>query len=139
MKRWSKKVAGGDIFKLDKIFWPVNLGNTHWTCLVAYMQEKKIIYYDSFGGAGSHYLEGTLRYFQDEWKAKGKEGDFNPEEWTLEGTPDHYPQQKNGFDCGVFTTTCADFISQGKECTFDQKDITLYRRTIALKIIEYGT
>ena len=48
VKRWSKKVPGKDIFQLDKIIFPINVGEVHWVCAVAFMQEKRIQYYDSF-------------------------------------------------------------------------------------------
>jgi hypothetical protein len=49
VKRWSKKVPGKDIFNLDKIFFPINQGRMHWICAVAFMQEKRIQFYDSMG------------------------------------------------------------------------------------------
>ena len=48
VKRWSKKVPGKDIFALDKVFFPINVGEVHWVCACAYIQEKRIQYYDSF-------------------------------------------------------------------------------------------
>ena len=50
-----------DIFDRDKIFCPVNLGNTHWCMAVIFMQEKRIQYYDSMGGQGWKYLNGLER------------------------------------------------------------------------------
>jgi Ulp1 family protease len=41
------KVAGGDIFKTKYIFIPIHQGK-HFTCAVTYMQDKKIMYYDSY-------------------------------------------------------------------------------------------
>jgi Ulp1 family protease len=77
VKRWTKKF---DIFSKEKVFFPVNISNTHWygapsvvlysvlfafrskffnsvdicdrTMMVAFMQKKKIVYYDSMGGSG---------------------------------------------------------------------------------------
>jgi hypothetical protein len=59
IKRWSKKI---DVFKLDKIFFPVNLNNTHWTMMVVYMQLKEIHYYDSMSGSGKRHLEALKWY-----------------------------------------------------------------------------
>ena len=58
------------------------------------------------------------------------------EEWTLRETPGDYPQQLNGYDCGVFTCTCADFLSAGKHTDFTQRDVTGMRRLIALRILK---
>jgi len=136
VKRWSKKVPGKDIFELENIYWPLNLNNVHWCCMKADMRNKVITYYDSFGTSDSYgFLKATLRYFEDEWNAKGKPGKFEKNEWTLKETPYDYPQQKNGFDCGVFTCTCADFLSAGRETEFTQNDVTKMRRLIALRIL----
>lgn len=136
VKRWSKKVPGKDIFELENIYWPLNLNNMHWCCMKADMRNKVITYYDSFGTSDScGFLKATLRYFEDEWNAKGKPGEFDKNEWTLKETPYDYPQQKNGFDCGVFTCTCADFLSAGRETEFTQNDVTKMRRLIALRIL----
>jgi hypothetical protein len=35
-------VAGKEIFKLDKIVFPITQGSMHWVCAVIYMQEKRI-------------------------------------------------------------------------------------------------
>jgi sentrin-specific protease 1 len=47
VKRWSKKVPGKDIFGLEMIFFPINVSQSHWVCAVAFMQEKRIQFYDS--------------------------------------------------------------------------------------------
>lgn len=44
-----------------QVFFPVNLGNTHWCLAVIFMQEKKIQYYDSMSGAGTRFLQGLKR------------------------------------------------------------------------------
>ena len=71
VKRWSKKVPGKDIFGLDKVFFPINVSRMHWVCVVAFIQEKRIQFYDSFGSPGTHYLEIIFRYLQEEhWDKK---------------------------------------------------------------------
>ena len=49
VKNWSKKF---NIMKQNKVFFPINITNSHWTLAVAFIQEKRIIYYDSMGGNG---------------------------------------------------------------------------------------
>lgn len=70
IKRWSKKI---DVFKHDKIFFPVNLSNTHWTMMVVYMQRKEIHYYDSMSGSGKRYLDALKRWLVDEAMDKKKQ------------------------------------------------------------------
>ena len=51
VKRWSKKVpTPRDIFALKYIFCPINIGNSHWTLAVIFMETKKIQYFDSCHG-----------------------------------------------------------------------------------------
>ncbi|GMH93332.1 hypothetical protein TrVE_jg14317 [Triparma verrucosa] len=135
VKRWGKKVANGDVFSLEKILIPVNVNNMHWCLLEVSIPEKRIQYYDSLGGSGEQYLKGMLMYLNDEWQKLSKPGDFVPEDWSLISTTKETPRQKNGYDCGVFTCTCADYISLGLELTYTQKDITVCRRRMALKIL----
>lgn len=129
VRRWTKSF---DVFQSDKIFFPVNLSNTHWTLAVIHMKERYIAYYDSMAGSGSKYLKALLQWVQDEHKDK-KGSDLDVSEWKLvpceaEATP----QQLNGVDCGVFTTMFADFISDALPLmSFQQMHIPLFRRKIA--------
>lgn len=122
VKRWTRNVPGKDIFALDKIFLPCNINMMHWTCVVIYMQEKRIQFYDSMGGDGKHYTNGLMRYLKDEWASK-KGGELpDLDKWTIVGTEPEVPRQRNGYDCGVFTCMFADFLSMDRPLTFDQTD-----------------
>jgi sentrin-specific protease 1 len=130
-------VPGKDIFGLDKVFIPVNVSNTHWTCAVIFVQEKKIQYFDSMGGDGTYYLKALLEYIKDEWKSMNKGQELpNLAEWKLVGTTIDTPRQENGFDCGVFTCMFADFLSMGYAFSFKQEHITQCRERIALSILK---
>ena len=96
VKRWSKKVPGKDIFKLDKIFFPINQGNMHWVCAVAYMQEKRIQFYDSMGAQGKHYLNHVFNYIKEEHQDKKKAPLPDMDEWKLVGCTSDTPRQGNG-------------------------------------------
>jgi len=134
VKRWSKKVPGKDIFQLDKIICPVNVANSHWTCAVIFVQEKRIQFYDSMGGTGRRTLKGLLQYMVDEYKDKKKKV-LDVNEWTLVHNQPDTPEQANGYDCGVFTCMFADFISRNQPLTFTQDHVTECRERIALSIL----
>lgn len=106
----------------------------HWCLLEVSIPEQRIQYYDSYGSSGKEYLQGMLRYLEDEWKDLGNCGDFSSE-WKVISTTKETPRQKDGYNCGVFLCTCARYISEGLELTYTQKDITMYRRRIALDIL----
>jgi Ulp1 family protease len=60
VSRWLKKLPGEDIFNLKKIFIPINIENQHWTCIVIFMKEKQIQYYDSnFSGTGKSHMDSV--------------------------------------------------------------------------------
>jgi Ulp1 family protease len=96
VKRWSKKVPGKDLFKLNKIFFPINVGGAHWICVVAFMLEKRIETFDSLGGSGTMYMEAIFKYLQDEHLDKKKVPLPDSDEWTLVTTQKNTPRQENG-------------------------------------------
>ena len=47
-----------DIFQLDVLFIPINIGQFHWWCgLSVDFQEKRIQMFDSMGRGYAHYLD----------------------------------------------------------------------------------
>jgi sentrin-specific protease 1 len=135
VKRWYKKVPGQDIFKLDKIFFPINQGLVHWVCAVAYMSEKRIQMYDSMGADGMHYLQSIFQYIKDEHEDKKKSPLPDEDQWQIIPTQRDTPGQKNGYDCGVFTCMFADFLSKNCPLAFSQEHITICRERIVLSIM----
>lgn len=135
VKRWSKKVPGKNIFNLDKVFFPINQGGMHWLCAVAFVTEKRIQVYDSMGSGGQHYLDSIFQYLQDEHLDKKKCPLPDIDQWQLVPCKRDTPQQRNGFDCGVFTCMFADFLSKDCPLIFSQEHITQCRERIALSIM----
>ncbi len=69
VSRWARKLPGEDIFNLKKIFIPINIENQHWTCIVIFMKEKQIQYYNSTSvGAGKQYMDSVMQYLVNEDK-----------------------------------------------------------------------
>jgi sentrin-specific protease 1 len=46
--------------------------------------------------------------------------------------PKNVPEQRNGYDCGVFLIVFADYLSKAAQLDFSQEDIDLFRAKIAL-------
>ena len=129
--------AGGDIFALDKIFFPVNQNNQHWVCVVVYMQEKRIEYHDSTGGTGHQYLHQVWRYLRAEYKDKKRQPMPDAcREWELVPGRGDGPRQLNCYDCGVFTCMFCNFLSSGRPLTFDQQHANGYRNYMALRLLK---
>ena len=57
--------------------------------------------------------EYMYRYLHDEHQHKKSEP-FDSTGWRMVGNERHTPQQRNGHDCGVFTSIFADFISRNQ-------------------------
>mmetsp|Transcript_22688 Transcript_22688/g.53712 ORF Transcript_22688/g.53712 Transcript_22688/m.53712 type:complete len:673 (-) Transcript_22688:1562-3580(-) len=135
VKRWSKKVPGKDLFGLNKILFPINMGNAHWIAACIFMEKKRIEIFDSMGGSGRVYLDALFQYIKDEHKAKKGSPLPDEDQWELVPTQRDTPRQRNGYDCGVFTCMFADFVSKDCPLIFNQDHINQCRHRIALSIL----
>jgi Ulp1 family protease len=90
------RFLGKDIFNLDKIFFPVNVGRTHWVVVVAFMQEKRIQFFDSFGDSGRDWMEAVFLYIKDEHIDKKKCPLPDEDKWVLVPCVRGTPRQLNG-------------------------------------------
>lgn len=133
-KMYEEKRSKKDecIFDMKYVFIPIDVGG-HFTCVVVYMEERRICYYDSYKStktrsgvnAGIEKRKGILKTVQKYLEAKHlKEKGFAlPDQWTLEPTCSEI-QQENTKDCGVFVCMYMDFIHDGCEVNFDLKEFT---------------
>lgn len=150
VKRWTKKVKLNkkglsitSIFELDKVIFPVHVNKIHWCCGCINLRDKRFEYYDSMNGASSSFFGKMRRYIADEFqdKLKGDQKKFNLDldEWTNENNKSTYPQQENGVDCGVFTSKCADWISDDLYPDYSQQDMEYFRTRMMVEIIRGKT
>ena len=134
IKRWSKRF---DVFAMDKVFFPINIRNTHWTLAVIYVKLKEIRYYDSMNGCGLKLLEALRQWLMHEALYK-KNVVLDESSWKLIDSGEHHvpvPEQNNFFDCGVFVCVAADFIQDDLPLTYSQENIPFFRQKIAADII----
>lgn len=81
------------------------------------------------------YTKAILRYLNDDSLDKRKHA-IDMDEWTLDSTgKEGAPQQQNGYDCGMFSTMYADFITDDLPFEFSQEDIADYRRKSVAAIL----
>jgi len=134
VRRFTKKV---DLYGKRLVVVPINVGNLHWTLAAVYMEQKTVRYYDSMGGSGSGlvYLRALLRYLGDEHQDK-KGVPFDSAGWTMVPTTRNTPQQLNGFDCGVFASYCAHYVSLGAKPSFSQQHMPHLRRRMMADILD---
>ena len=139
VSRWTNKLQS--IFDLDKIVFPINTGNIHWTLACVYIKKKEIHYFDSMAQMmklGSFYMNGLLRWIQDEGEKMNVT--VNKEEWTLIDHLDEFPQQDNDYDCGMFAIACADHLLDDLPVTglfsaFSIANMPFWREKVAVDIL----
>ena len=86
-------VPGKDMFALDTAFLIKNLDESHWTCAVIFMEDKRIQYYNSMGSNGHAYKTGLMRYLNYGWYTiKGGELP-DSDKWNILGAVDGMLQQ----------------------------------------------
>ena len=121
---------------------PAHVGNSHWCFCVAFVQERRIQYYDSMGGSGLRFMRGLQRWLKDEaCKSSLVRRDasvahlLDVENWTLTTTTEDTPLQNNGYDCGVFTCMFASYISADLPLNFSCCDMPRFREEITWNIL----
>lgn len=138
VKNWGKRAAKraqvNSIFETKCLFFPINRGDNHWTCVVAYMDKKIVRYYNSDNRlTHDSVIRNILRYLRDESIAIGK-ATFNIDEWKLVGCTSDTPVQFNWYDCGIFVCMFCNFLSRGLEPVFRQEHMPQCRKRILLSI-----
>jgi len=122
-----------------KIFMPINVGNWHWVLGEIDFPSRKINVYDHSKIKqvnGLEFVRVLCKWIKDEANSKGHVFDIN--EWTTTINPENTPEQTNGFDCGVFVCTTAEWLSEGSDLTFSQEDMPHLRKRMALTILRRG-
>lgn len=138
VQRWTsrKKI---DIFSFDRMIVPMNVGRNHWALGFVDLRAKIVRYYDSLAAGTVHtrFSEFILKYLEDEFRDKRKHEEC-PQFTTEFSTEivDDIPQQRNGYDCGVFMCSFAECLANGRDwIDFDQTFITDMRRKIITQIL----
>ena len=131
----QKHTKNVDTFAFKRLFFPVNKNDTHWFCLAIFMEERKIVSYDSMGGGDNlPFLLIAFRFLVDECRFKN--GQPLPGRWTLhqQGANQNIPQQVNGWDCGLYTCIYADRLSSGCSLDFTPNQVQKCRKLFSLSI-----
>ena len=88
---------------------------------------KIIVSYDSYGGSMFDEIVEIMVYLK--MNAEVKHGRlFDPKEWNVKLSNKHeIPQQKNGYDCGVFICMLMYEIVRGLPLVLTQDNTTTFR------------
>ncbi|XP_060859586.1 uncharacterized protein LOC132936824 [Metopolophium dirhodum] len=130
--RWANK---NNLYDFKRIVIPINPNQNHWALFVVDIWEGIIHSFDSFNKTHikeynivSEFL--TLAY---NYSVKKPSEDRTMPIWKYQ--IEKSPQQKNTFDCGIFTCTNARYFLLGKILEFAQPDCQLLRKRIAYELI----
>jgi len=138
---WTNKV---NVFEMEKLIFPINTNNNHWTLACVYIPVKEIHYFDTYIEVGNegeceytdksdYYMGGLIMWIIDEGKRRGE---IQTEEgWSLINRSHDIPQQGNHHDCGVFTIVCADFLTDNLLLEYSQNDMPFWRKKIGIDIL----
>ncbi|XP_074340019.1 ubiquitin-like-specific protease ESD4 [Apium graveolens] len=133
VRRWTtQRKLGYSLIECEKIFVPIHK-EAHWCLAVINRKDEKFQYLDSLKGGDRQVMKVLAKYIVDEMKDKtGKSMDVSS--WKQEFVED-LPEQKNGYDCGVFMIKYADFYSRDVGLCFDQKHMQYFRQRTAKEIL----
>ncbi|GMC24118.1 unnamed protein product [Saccharomyces cerevisiae] len=130
VRRWMKRKKT-QIDKLDKIFTPINLNQSHWALGIIDLKKKTIGYVDSLSNGPNAMsfaiLTDLQKYVMEESKHTIGE-DFDLIHLDC-------PQQPNGYDCGIYVCMNTLYGSADAPLDFDYKDAIRMRRFIAHLIL----
>ncbi|KAJ2662107.1 SUMO1 sentrin specific peptidase 1 [Coemansia sp. RSA 1200] len=128
VRRWTRRVA---LFEKDLVIVPVHLG-VHWCCAVIDFRARSIRYYDALGGDNADALALLMNYLKEESRDKRK-SEFDDSGWTTV-CDKKIPRQQNGYDCGVFAITFAEYAARDAPFAFSQKNCSFLRRKVIYEI-----
>ena len=126
--RWLKHKK--DIFEADLALVPFNISDNHWALVVANFNKKRFEYYDSMCTSSSEtYYHSKIEVVKNCFKAEANHRGipFVFTEPNVVRTVDEIPEQMNGYDCGMFICTYADYLAQDLEFDFTQEDMPRFR------------
>eukprot|EP00268_Persea_americana_P018694 TRINITY_DN1943_c0_g1_i7.p1 TRINITY_DN1943_c0_g1~~TRINITY_DN1943_c0_g1_i7.p1 ORF type:complete len:396 (+),score=68.49 TRINITY_DN1943_c0_g1_i7:1242-2429(+) len=115
-----------------RIFIPMNWASKHWLLLVLDSNKKLFCIYNSLKSCGDiAYVNQTVSFLKENFKQR------KIHQWDEVDIPfvDDYPQQDNGYDCGVFVMKFMDCLSSGDTFDFQPDEIRYYRKQIAAHLL----
>lgn len=138
VKKWSNK-SNIKVLDMDKVFIPININQNHWCLAVINFLKHRFEYYDPMGGHSPRllfeYLRDYVLHEANLWgRAAGTASGFNLDGW-YDVIVKNIPQQKNGYDCGVYVCTFADLLSENMPLSFSQEHIDTIRLRIVRDIL----
>lgn len=130
VRRWMKRKKK-QIAKLDKIFVPVNLNQSHWALGLIDIKNKRIVFTDSLSNgpnAMSFAILADLKNYVIEESQKELGEDFELVHLQC-------PQQPNGYDCGIYVCMNTLYLSNDCNANYEYKEAVQMRTYIGHLIL----
>ena len=139
-RTWFLHHPRGSPLLYDTLYIPTNLSGQHWTGLVVDSLTHHISYYDSLRDI--NYSARVLHYIKN-WLSDERSHLLQRQEMvsiqraislgnisslTYAINPHPSPQQRNGFDCGIFYLSTTLYHIQGRLPTYEYHNIPLIRK-----------
>jgi hypothetical protein len=119
--RWSRRVNGGDVFKLDSLIIPGLAGERFWFMLCVHFPTRTIWNYDSLGGHNTEEIMLVLRYLEYEWPWYG--GPFQRQDWAMRSVPLCVGEFDNR-NSGVLALHAAEIASRAEPGRFEAQAVS---------------
>jgi hypothetical protein len=134
--RWTgKRIPSINILNFNKLLFPANISNSHWTLLEVNIIDKAVKIIDSIAchPIAMVFAHAILRWLGDELKTKHKVS--LPDDWKIVDMGMEVPQQTNNYDCGVYVMVNAGLLCAEKQLDYSNNDMIYFRSKIKHNII----
>lgn len=117
---WYKSV---DVFSFKRIFIPLIVDNqSHWILAMVDVNNSSVVLFDSLGYNRITDGDRIASYLERETVRRN----ISPRQWSVLNAVS-IPEQKNGYDCGVFVCKTAEFLHLSQPLFFSQNDMPFFR------------
>ncbi len=139
-----KKHGGPDnIYEADQLIFPCNIGQQHWIVIVVFPKERVFKAYDSLSKGACEVTKNRMLMilnfilsFERHQTRRKPEPLSDEKKWKLNTIIDNH-QQKNNYDCGLYTLLFALGVHFGWNTNIIcQNKILSVRRHLAVSLLE---
>ena len=127
-----------DIFTNDLLIFPIHWKQSHWNLVIVDVQNKSISFIDSISRSDSianSCMTKVAQFLSKEYENKNGTTNLEISTWEKINAPD-VPQQKNGYDCGVYLCCFIEKILHSQKLlTISSANMDYYRKRILLSLI----
>jgi sentrin-specific protease 1 len=140
----TRCLPGRNIFSLNKLAIPINVGTMHWTCAMVCFNDRSIHHYDSTAREGRQkdiekhkkLVKSIFAYLQEEYKENYDAPLPDQHLWKLSVSQHKdLPEQSNGYDCGVYCCSYVDFMFNKTPMPSSELSLAERRRHIAFTLL----